>query len=114
MKIFNVSKDITIAANAILADSFFSRMKGLLGKTSLDVDEALVITKCNSIHMFFMRFAIDVIFLDKKNQVVGLVKNIRPFQMSRIFWKATTAVELPAGSILKTQTAIGDEYRFEE
>ena len=76
-----------------------SRMKGLLGRTALGEGEALVITQCNSIHMFFMRFAIDVIFVDRAWTIVGLVRNIRPFAVSPIFWKAAAAIELPSGII---------------
>jgi len=97
--ITNSSTNIVIASNALMADDPWSRMKGLLGKTGLSDGEGLVITQCNSIHMFFMQFAIDVIFVDRSLNVVGLVRNIPPFSLSPIFWKAVSCIELPSGVI---------------
>jgi len=83
-------------------------MQGLLGKGSFDSGEALVITRCNSIHMVFMKFSIDVVFLDKRNKAVGIVEKIKPFAFSPIFWKSACAIELPAGTIKETRTQVGD------
>ena len=58
--------------------------------------------------MFFMRFPIDVVFINEQNRVVGLVENIKPFQMSPLFWKADRAVELSASAIARSNTKIGD------
>ena len=91
-----------------MARSFFERSKGLLGRVSLSPGEALIIPHCQSIHMFFMRFSIDVIFTDKNNKVVGLVKNIKPFQFSPVFWKASYAIEAAEGTIHSSQTQLGD------
>ncbi len=110
--IYNKTKTTTIATRAKIADSYFQRMKGLLGRASLQEEEVLVITRCNSIHMFFMKFAIDVIFVDKQRRVVGLVPEIQPFQLSAIFWKASYAVECPRGTIARKNVAIGDEIEI--
>jgi len=88
-------------------------MIGLLNKKNILSDEALVITRCQSIHMFFMRFPIDAIFVGRDNCVVGLVENIKPFQLSRVFLKASYVVETPVGVIAKTQTGIGDKIAIE-
>ena len=114
MKVLNQTKNTTLVADATLADSFFSRMKGLLGRNSLPENEGLIITHCNSIHMFFMRFAIDVVFIDGDDTVVGIVENIPPFRLSRIFWKAKCAIEVPVGTIEKTQTGVGDKILIEK
>ncbi len=66
----------------------------------------------NSIHMFFMRFAIDVIFVDGQNRVIGLVERIKPFRMSPYFFRAKWAIELSAGTIEKTGVRQGDELEF--
>ena len=114
MKIINISNKKVICQNASLADTPISRIFGLLKHKSLPPDEGLVITRCRSIHMFFMRFAIDVIFIDKNSRIVGLVKSIKPFRMSPYFFKARSAIELAAGTIEKTRTLIGDQILFEE
>ena len=112
MLIKNLTQNTLLASNASLADSFISRMKGLLGRECLPEGEALIITYCQSIHMVFMRFAIDVIFMDKSNRVIGLCSNIKPYRFSPIFWASCCAIELPAGSIKKTNTALGDQIQM--
>ena len=112
MKIFNLTRKTLIAENAQIADTFSSRMIGLLNRESLGPEEALVITECQSIHMVFMKFPIDVIFVDGSNQVVGLVKEIKPFCFSPIFFKASKAIELPVQSIEKSQTQFGDSLQI--
>jgi uncharacterized membrane protein (UPF0127 family) len=84
-------------------------MKGLLGRKDFPQGEALVITRCQSIHMFFMNFPIDVVFCDRQNKVVGLCQEIKPFYLSPIFFKASYAIELPAGTIASTKTQLGDQ-----
>ncbi len=85
-----------------------SRLVGLLNRESMARREALIITQCRGIHMFFMRFAIDVIFVDGDDRIVGLVRNIKPFCISPYFWQACSAIELPSGVIDQTRCAMGD------
>jgi len=113
MIVRNRTQGTTLADNVKVADNIFTRVKGLLGRSGLNRGEALIIKPCNSIHMFFMRFAIDAIFVDRNNQVVGLVKRLRPFRLSPIFWKAYFVIELPAGTIQETRTQIQDYISIE-
>ncbi|MBU0468637.1 MAG: DUF192 domain-containing protein [Candidatus Omnitrophica bacterium] len=112
MKILNKTKQNIIADKAKVADSFLTRMVGLLNRESFSEGEALVITRCNSIHMFFMKFAIDVVFVSKENVVVGLVSDIRPFQLSRIYFRSSYVVELPSSAILSAGISIGDQIEI--
>ena len=112
VSIFNISKNTTIARRGSVADSFLTRMVGLLNKKSLQPDEALIITQCQSIHMFFMRFPIDVIFVDKQGRVVGLVERIKPFRLSPIFFKSIYAIEVSEGAIVQTKTEIDDKIEI--
>lgn len=114
MKIMNITRATTIAERIVVAENIFSRMKGLLGRKSFENGEALIIKRCRAIHMFFMLFAIDVIFIDKNFSVVGIVEKIKPFQLSPIFWKANFAIELPEGVIQNTRISLGDKIRFED
>jgi Uncharacterized conserved protein len=113
VKIINLTQGTTLADNVCVADNIFTRIKGLLGKEGLTRGEALIIKPCNSIHMFFMRFAIDAVFADKNNKVVGLVERLRPFRLSPIFFKAYFVIELPAGTIQETRTKIQDRLSIE-
>ena len=92
----------------------WQRMVGLLDRRSLPDNEALLIPHCQSIHMFFMRFPIDVIFLDKDLRVVGLVRNIKPFHLSPIFFRASSAIEGAVGMIERSQTQLGDLLEIKE
>jgi hypothetical protein len=110
--IANLTRNTTIASHIEIAQDPLSRMKGLLGKNDLSKGEALVITHCQSIHMFFMKFPIDVIFCDRQDRVVGLCLNIKPFCLSAIFFKASFAIELPTGSIAASMTQLGDQIKL--
>ena len=114
VRITNKSRNTIISLKAGLADSPFSRLIGLLNRKSLSSEEALIITDCRAIHMFFMKFPIDAIFVDKNNKVVGLVRNIRPFQLSPYFIRATKVIEACPGIVDGTETAVGDELVFSE
>lgn len=84
------------------------RMLGLLNRSSLTPAEALIITRCQSIHMFFMRFPIDVVFVDQNDCVVGLVQDIKPNRLSPVFFRASYVIEGAVGMIERSKTDIGD------
>ena len=113
MKITNATKNTILAENARVAATFLGRAMGLLGRSSLSKGEALVLNDCRAVHMFFMKFSIDVIFLDQFNRVYGVIENLRPFQVSPIFLLAKRAIELPSGSIKESSTGIGDLIRMD-
>ncbi len=113
MLIKNETKNMVLADKAVLAKALFKRIKGLLGEKELEAGKALVLDPCNSIHCFFMRFAIDALFLSKDNHVVKALPEIRPFRVSAIYWKAAKVIELPAGTIKSTHTSEGDIITFE-
>lgn len=98
-----------MADEALLADGFFRRLKGLLGTPSLAKGKGIYIVPCRQIHMFGMKYAIDCVFLDKAGTVVGIVQSIGPGALSPIFAKAHGCLELPAGTIADTGTAEGDK-----
>ena len=112
MRVYNISQNTLLAENALLADSFLTRMRGLLGRASLPAGEGLIITGSQSIHMMFMRFPIDVIFIDGSKRVVGLVEHIKPFQFSPVFWKSVSAIELPVDAIKNSRTRLGDQLAY--
>lgn len=108
MKIINKTNNNIIADEAVIANTPLKRMKGLLGEKELAQGKALVLDPCNSIHMLFMRFAIDVLFVDKNNRVVKAISSIKPFHFSPIYLKSKLAIELPADTISSTLTKEGD------
>ena len=109
MKIINKTKGTLLAEEAVLADGLFSRAKGLLGKKGLGSGHALILKPCDSVHTFFMRFAIDVIFVDRQQKVDLAIPCLKPWRLSPLCWKARFAIELPCGVIQDSHTEKGDE-----
>ena len=106
--VLNTSKNVLIAQEAYIAANMESRMRGLLGRASIGSDEALILKPCNSIHTFFMRFPIDVLFLDKDMKVVKIVQDMGPNRLGPIIWRSRMAIELSSGKISQTNTQVGD------
>ena len=112
MKIFNQTRNTILANKFSVANSAPKRMKGLLGRNSLDEKEALIIKPCNSVHTLFMRFAIDVVFLNAQDEVVGSEEFLSPWRLSPVYFKSRYVIELPAGTIRKNRLKAGDKLKF--
>lgn len=108
MVLENTTKNKILATRCIVADSFAARFKGLMGRKCLPEGEALLLKPCNGIHMLFMRFSIDAIFLDEDNRIIHQIPDIRPWTISPVIRKARSVVELPAGTIQAAGTMSGD------
>lgn len=78
-------------------NTFIQRAKGLLGREKLGANEGLLLENCSSIHMFGMKFALDIVFLDREWTVVKIVQNLAPWRMSACF-KARHVLEMEAGN----------------
>lgn len=89
----------TIPFSLKKADRFSSRLKGLMFRKRPLEEEGLWIIPCNSIHMFFMNFPIDVAFLDREQKVIKLVADLQPWKITSPVKQAHSVLELPAGSI---------------
>lgn len=108
VQFFNQTKNIMLAERGRIASSFWSRIRGLLDTKNFSEGDGLLISPCSGIHMLGMKYAIDCLFLDKTGRVVGLLEEIQPGCLSRIFWQAKECLELPAGTISRTGTTLGD------
>lgn len=113
MQIRNVTRDAMLASDARVAKSYWARFVGLLGRSSLKPGEALVIEPCSSVHTAFMRFTIDVLYVDRANSVVKSVSALRPFRASAVLRGAHAVIELPSGVIAETGTSVGDQLDLE-
>lgn len=109
MKLLNSSKNLVIVNNLEKAESFFARLKGLLGQTSLNKDSALWINPCTSIHTFFMRITIDVVFIDGSLKVKKIYTNVRPWRIIWPVWGARSTIEFANGTVTKLLVEIGDQ-----
>jgi len=85
-----------VCARCVVADSAWTRTKGLLGKASLAEDEGILLRPGSSIHMFFMRFPIDAVFVDRELRVLRIAHDLRPWRLA-MKRGAKAVLELPAG-----------------
>jgi uncharacterized protein len=104
----NITRGTTVASKARIAGSFIARSRGLMFSDPMAQGEGLVIAPCNSIHMFFMRFPLDILFLDAENRVVFMYEGIKPWRVGRIVRGAKSAIELPERTIAASSTKVGD------
>ncbi len=105
-RILNVSKGTVVAEDVAVARSFWGRFRGLMLRRGMASGEALLIEPSASIHTAFMRFPIDVVFLDREKRVVKVAENVRPFRA--VLSRGHSALELSAGSAGKANIAEGD------
>lgn len=113
MKIINKAGNSVIADDAIFAKALLKRMKGLLGRKEFGKGQAIILEPCNSIHTFFMSFPIDVLFLNKDNNVIKAIPCVKPFRLTRIYFNAVRCIELPSGTIQNTSIREGDPLLLE-
>ena len=97
-----------------VADSSGTRTRGLLDRTGLEPDTGLWIAPCEWVHMFGMKFAIDIVVLDKNQRVVGVRAGLKPGGIGPLFWGAHSTLELPVGAIAASGTVKGDRITWEE
>jgi len=108
----NVTRNVTLATRARVADTVMKRVVGLLRDRDLADGDGLWIMPCNSIHSIAMKFVFDAVFLDRDLKVVHLMPEMKPWRISAIKFSAHTVLELPAGMIARSGTALGDQFEM--
>ena len=109
---FRLERGPVVCEDGVVAATAWSRSKGLLGRAGLGGQEGLWIQPTSSIHMWFMRFPIDVVWAAGDGRVLKLVEDIRPWRMS--FCRgAKVALELPVGAIARSGVQVGDHLVIE-
>jgi uncharacterized protein len=111
--VYNKTKESFLAFRVEVADSVLGRLVGLLGKRSLNPDSGVWIVPANAIHTIGMLFTIDVVLIDKNFKVVGVRELVRPFRITRPNLQAESVIELPAHTIFKSRTEVGDQLLVE-
>jgi uncharacterized protein len=111
--VYNQTKETFLAFRVTVADSIVGRLVGLLGKRSLKPDSGVWIVPANAIHTIGMLFPFDLVLIDKDFKVVGLRELVRPFKITRPNFRAESVLELPAHTIFKSRTELGDQLLIE-
>lgn len=103
---------ICLVESVEVAASLWPRMKGLLGRRHLDRGCALLLSPCGSVHTFFMRFSLDLIFLDVDRRVVKVVRNVAPFRMVSGGMRARETLEVSSGWLSESAISLGDRINL--
>jgi len=115
MYVYNRTRETFVATEAVLADGYWQRLVGLLGKTSkwARLGAGLWIVPSHGVHTIGMLFPIDLIFLGRNKEVVRVEEYVRPFRISRVCLKANSILELPAHTVHRTGTRVGDKLEID-
>jgi hypothetical protein len=110
--VINLTKKTWLATKVRKADNFVTRLIGLLKRKHLGPEEALWLMPSKGIHTIGMKFPIDVIFLNRSHEVVGLISGLAPYRISSVHLRGYSVMELPNGTIRKSRTEIGDKFEI--
>ena len=113
LRVSNLTRKTVLASSMEVADTGSKRSKGLLGRDSLAPGEGLWIIPCEAVHTFWMRFPIDLVYLDSKNRIKKLTSDVPAWRLSACLL-ARSVMELPAGTIRNTMTECGDTLEFSD
>ncbi len=111
IRVRNVTRDVDLVTRGWMADTFWTRLRGLIGRRGLKPGEGLVIRPCKGVHMWFMRFPIDVLYVGADDRVLDIDEDLRPWAIGRLRRASRYVVELPAGTVHKTGTRVGDKIQ---
>ena len=113
MTVVNLTRGMQLGDRIEVADTSLRRFLGLIPKRGLNAGEGLWIKPSSGVHMFWMRFAIDVIGLDRDKRVVKLWRNLKPWRMTSVSMQMQSALELPVGQIDAGEVQLGDVLEFQ-
>ena len=111
-RVRNLTRSTELGHSIAVANTSSARNKGLLKQSGLLDGHGLWLVPCEGIHTFFMKFAIDLVYIDRKKQVRKVVRGVTPWRLS-VCISAHSVIELPAGSAEKSLTQTGDQLEFE-
>mgnify|MGYP002782247087 CR=1 FL=1 len=113
MPLKNVTKNQPIVKNVNVARDFWTRVRGLIGRDTLSDEETLFFERCSSIHTCFMRFPIDVVFINKEFKVQRTFENVKPWRLIMPVPGARSVFEFKSGVIRQKQISVGDQLNVE-
>ena len=108
LRVVNAKRDRELGTRIGLADGWLVRLRGMLARPAPRPGEGLLLTPCSSVHMYGMRFPLDVAFLDRGGAVVAMYPSLAPGSRTRWHRNAAHALELSAGALVESGTSIGD------
>jgi uncharacterized membrane protein (UPF0127 family) len=113
MRLVQAGNGNIVAEEVMRAFTFFRRLKGMMFTESFPSGSCLHIQPCRSVHTFFMKYTIDILYLDDQYNIVGVEANLKPGKRGAIFPNSVSVIELPEGTIQQNDLRIGQTVRFE-
>lgn len=113
MRLYSKNTAKTLVNQLEVASTLWSRTKGLIGRAGLDADQALWIHRCNSIHTFFMKFPIDLVFVDRHLVVRKTMSAVQPNRLVLPVLSATSVIELKAGFLDANPITVGEQLHVD-
>jgi uncharacterized membrane protein (UPF0127 family) len=114
VSVWNRSSEVLLGGRVDVADSYFTRLRGLLGRPALGDGEGLLIVPSRGVHMFGMKFPLDVLLLDRDGRVEAAFPGLAPGETTGMLKGVRFALELPVGTIGSTDTRLGDIVDWEK
>jgi uncharacterized protein len=114
LRVRNATRHADLGDRIGLADDRWSRLRGLLGRPEPAEGEGLMIHPCRGVHMYGMRYPLDVIFIDGERRVEALYPELAPWSRSGVHAGARYALEVPVGTIERTETRAGDQLEWSD
>jgi uncharacterized membrane protein (UPF0127 family) len=108
VRVVNSRNERELGSRVTLADSWLRRLRGMLGRPAPLPGEGMLLSPCRSVHMYGMKFELDVAFLDDHGTVVACYPSLSPGSRSHWHRQAAHALELPAGALAESGTVVGD------
>ncbi len=113
MRAINQTRQVVLVQDGIIAASAWARLRGLLGRPPLQSGQGLLLRGEKAIHTVGMAYPIDALFLERSGRIVHLERAMMPLRASPFVWQSADVLELPAGTIEQTGTALGDTVIFD-
>lgn len=107
--VYNQTRECFLCLGVIPADTMFSRLKGLIGKLKLKLDEGLWVVPSQGIHTLGVLFPLDLIYLDENQKVIHAIEHFPRFRIAPLRIQAASVLELPTHTIYSSQTQTGDQ-----
>ena len=114
LRVVNRTRRAVVGSKVRVADGFWSRLRGFLGRPQPSPGEGILLTPCDGVHMFGMRFPLDVVFLSDEGRVVHVVEALQPWQRTPRIPAAQAVLELPVGTLGRTGTMVGDRFGWDD
>lgn len=110
--VWNATRGAALARRVMLADTWWTRLRGMMGRPEPAADEGMLLVPCRSVHMYWMKYPLDVAFLAPDGRIVATYHGLAPSRRSKRHGDANRALELKAGTLAAKRAEVGDRLEL--